>query len=240
MWMLGGLALTSCRLEVDYGDSMYACQVSSECPDEQACVAGFCQTVTNDLSDAAPADAVDRPDGGPAPADATPSADAAWPPNLLADPSFENSEDDWFGDFASVSRSEVKPHTGVRSLFVCKHDSNQQSMFGVHREIIALEPDQLPVGARFHAEIWVRASQSLSQPAPQTIRAVVREMGGPAPARAHEGAPLAPVTLDWLLLTVDATVTDPGRDHLALRIETGSEPDNSCFALEDGYIGRLP
>jgi hypothetical protein len=134
----------------------------------------------------------------------------------------------------------VKPHTGVRSLFVCKNDSNQLSMFGVHREVIDLQPDQLPVGAHFHAEIWVRASQSLSQPAPETIRAVVRERGGQAPSRDHEGAPLAPVTLDWILLTVDATVTDPGRQSLDFRIETGPEPDNSCFALEDGYVARFP
>jgi hypothetical protein len=207
-------------------------------------MAGYCRQVTNSSADAgpdahvidtvidaAPGDASLATDGAP--------GDAAWPPNLLADPGFENGDDGWIGFLATTSITTSKPHTGTHALRVCKDDVGHGSFFSLYRDVFNQQPLEVPIGARFRAQAWVRASTGPNDIAPTFVSPVLRERGGPTPFVNHEGPLLDQVTGDWTLVTAEAVITGVARNGLSFILETDVELDGTCFAIDDAYVGRL-
>lgn len=78
--LAGALALTTCKVDVDYDDSQFQCRRSDSCPDDHACVDDQCVPLAgaardggasdDAASDAAPPDAM--ADAPPAVEDAPP------------------------------------------------------------------------------------------------------------------------------------------------------------------------
>src|SRR5438552_2790479 len=121
---------------------MYRCSEGAECPDGTRCVMERCIPV----ADASPPDASPgmKIDADSLP-DATP-ADAGPPPNLLADPSFEGSEDGWIGYLATTSLTSTNPHSGLHALRICKDSTGLASFYSVYRDLIVNDATRLPPG----------------------------------------------------------------------------------------------
>ncbi len=225
--------LTGCHLDVDYTGTSYRCSVTSDCPSEQACRAGICRTT--DGATGADAAEPNVSDAGP---DAPPP-DAGPPPNLLPDPSFESGVDGWIGYLGTASSTSTNPHSGTHALRVCKDDIGHDGFFSVYRDLIVDRPDLVPVGAHFRAEAWVRAFRNPNDIAPSFLSPMLRERGGPSPFFNHFGPSLDNVTPAWTLITAEGVVTDGGRTALSFVLEAGTEPDGTCFAIDDVYIYRV-
>jgi hypothetical protein len=199
-------------------------------------MAGHCKRSIDEDDDGA--DAMPMIDASPLEPDGAP-ADAAWPPNLLADPGFESSDDDWIPYLGSTTRTSTNPHSGAHALFVCKDPTGDAGFVSVYRDVFNMQPDQVPVGAHFRAYAWVRASPNSGNVAPTFLSPVLRERGGPSPFFNHFGPDLSPVTGAWTLVTADGVITDGDRTGLSFLLEAGDELDGTCFAIDDAYVGRF-
>jgi hypothetical protein len=236
-------AATACQLDVEYGHSSYACQADTDCPDPQTCSVGFCTSTPAPIPDGDAADAPSAPgDGGGAGGDddaAAPDAgapDADGDPDLLADPGFEAGLDGWEGYLGTASSTDVA-RTGAHALRVCKDDGHK-SFVSVYRDVIVGAPEQVPAGARFHAEVWVRAAPG--QLAPTALTPSVRERGGASAFVDHAGPTLTSVDDEWRLLVAEGTIGAADRSALAFVIEAGNgEADGTCFLLDDARVVRL-
>ncbi len=246
VWLTACMSLVACRLEVDYVGSSFACSLSSDCPAGQSCIDSRCLVSaegTDDDTDAgndADSDLADGVDAAAPVADADPPADAAWPPNLLADPGFERGEDDWVPYLASAALTTSDPHGGAQALRICKDPTGRPGYFSAYRDLYNGALGQLPPGTPFRAYGYVRASGSASDLPPSYVSAVLRERGGPLPLRDHPGDMLSPVTDEWILFRAEGTIADLGRTGFTLLLETNEhEEDNACFVIDDLYVGRL-
>ena len=234
------MVLCGCHLDVDYTGTRYLCSAAADCPGGMRCVAEVCsaEDATDGPDAARPGDRDAGGDDAESLPDAEP-ADAGPPPNLVADPGFEAGEDGWTGYLAGTSRTSTNPHSGTHALRICKDDSGHRSFFSVYRELVLDDPAQLPSGAHFHAEAWIRASANPADLAPSFVAPSLRERGGAQPFLNHYGASLTPVTPDWTLVEVDAVIADPDRSELSFILETGSESDGTCFHVDDVYVYRV-
>jgi hypothetical protein len=236
------LLLCGCHLDVDYTGTAYLCSAAADCPGGMRCVAEVCRPEGSPGGpDAAPGSGdvdADDSDGAPVP-DAT-AADAAGPPNLVSDPGFEASEDGWIGYLATTSLTSTDPHSGAHALRICKDATGHRSFFSVYRDLVVDDAAQVPQGAHYRAEAWIRPSASPSDVAPSFVAPSLRERGGSQPFVNHYGPDLVPVTSTWTLVTVDAIISDADRTGLSLILETGSEADGTCFHVDDVEVVRVP
>jgi len=66
----GALALATCTVDVDYGDSQFQCRKSESCPDDHACVDNQCVPLAGSGRDGGASDASDAEAIDAAPPDA--------------------------------------------------------------------------------------------------------------------------------------------------------------------------
>jgi hypothetical protein len=207
--------VAACRLDVDYSESRYSCVDTRDCPGRHSCVDGACR-LTDELISSADA-----------------GTDAA---SLLADPGFEQGVDGWTGYLGTAGLTTTNPHSGAHALRICKDNVGQDGFFSVYRDLIVNEPARMPAGTHFRAQAWVRSSSLGSEPGPSFLSPMLRERGGSSPFLDHYGPTLDAPPPTWTLITADAIITADDRTSLSFVIEAGSEPDGTCFALDDVSI----
>ncbi len=226
-----GLAVcTACTVEVDYGATRFRCP-DGTCPSGQVCIANLCEPTTVTVDAAVDADAA--PGDGSVP-DAMP--DAALP-NLLPNPGIEGNINPWTAFAGSPRFTTTAPHGGAGALVGCKDATGMPDLFTVYVDPIAAAPTLM--GTHYQGSVWVRKSFAAAEAAPPTLQLVLRERGGSQPLRDHPGPVVGSITTTWVQLTVDATITDPGRTSLNFIIWPGNVADGVCFAVDDGNLWEL-
>jgi hypothetical protein len=217
------LAQAGCVVDVDYGATRFRCPDGVTCPQGQSCMANLC-VPGGTLPDAS----VDARDSAP---------DAALP-NLLSNPGLEVGNDPWTAFAATFRPTTMTPHSGLRSIVVCKDATGTLDLFTAYADIV--NGPAVPMGAHFRASVWVRKSFDALETAPPSIKIVLREKGGSVMQRDHSGPEVTPLTTTWVQLVADTTVVDPGRTQLNFLIWPGDVADGTCFAFDDAVAERLP
>lgn len=223
---------TACTVEVDYGATRFRCP-DGTCPGGQVCIANLCEPTDVTVDAALPATDAATPRDGSAP-DATP--DAALP-NLLPNPGIEGNINPWTAFAGSPRFTMTSPHGGAGALVGCKDPTGMPDLFTVYVDPIATAPTL--VGTHYQGSVWVRKSFMAGEEAPPTLQLVLRERGGSQPLRDHPGPLVSGITTTWVQLTVDATITDPGRTGLNFILWPGNVADGVCFAVDDGNLWEL-
>lgn len=238
-----GLALTfalaGCLVEVDYGHTSFQCP-DGRCPGDQLCIANMC--VAQNVPDAGPTlDSTSAPDGSPdsmVVVDSAVMMPDATLPNLLSNSGLEVGFDPWTPFVATFRGTIMTPHGGLRAVVVCKDPTGTNDLFTAYADVV--NGPAVPVGARFRASVWVRKSFAAAEAAPPYLKLVLRERGGALPNRDVSGPVVMPITTNWVQLTSELTVTDPGRTQINVLIWPGDTADGVCFAFDDAVAERLP
>jgi hypothetical protein len=243
---VAALALVvGCKVGADYANG-FRCS-DGECPAGQTCAEGVCVEPgtaddgslpdTSDLHlDADHADA--QADAMPEPADAAP--DAALPLNMVMNPGTELGLTGWDSYQGTLRTSMTTPHSGAQCIVGCKDPTGSSGFFSVYIDVINGVPGDVAYPAHYAASIWVRASFMPGELAPPSLYLVLREGGGAMPDVDHAGPVVTPITTGWVQLTADAVIEQPDRRQLILIVWPGDVVDDTCFAVDDAYVGLLP